>query len=73
MVAPLTVTSAPGITAPLESVTVPSMVDVVVCAAAGAASRKSIARITTTRETSSLGITLSPRVRHISAETRWLM
>src|SRR5688572_5272682 len=59
MVSPRTLTSAPRMTAPLVSVTVPAMVDVVVCAAAGTAGRKSAARITTTRGSSSLGITLS--------------
>ena len=54
---PLTVTSAPGTTAPLASVTVPSMVEVVVCAAAPGASRKRRSRSSAGR--SILGMTLT--------------
>src|ERR1044072_8428984 len=53
-------------TAPLASVTVPSMLDVVVCASDGDAGRQRQARITTTRRNSRLGITLSPH-RQVSA------
>jgi hypothetical protein len=61
MVSPRTLTSAPWMTAPLGSVTVPSMVEVVVCAAADAASSKnSDATIATARGTAGLGITLTP-------------